>query len=277
MSFDDDIAAHYGAANLLQRIETGLVALGADPAAPAPEDLKPVDEFHTGGIEATEALLSPLSIGAGTRVLDIGCGIGGTVRYIARHTDAEVTGLDLTPAYVAVAAELTRRVGLDARTRFLQGSALEMPFADAAFDLATMFHVGMNIADKGRLFAEVARVLAPGGRFALFDIMRGDGAGEIGYPAPWSPDATHSFVAPPQDYRDAAAGAGLRLVAERDRGDFARAYFQKVTAAIEAHGPPPVGLHLLMGEEAPVRYGNAVTAAMARVAAPWEMVFERPS
>ncbi|MEM7061523.1 MAG: class I SAM-dependent methyltransferase [Pseudomonadota bacterium] len=277
MSTEQGLAAHYGSEPFLARIDDALTGMGVDPNAPSLEQLKPVDEFHTGGLEATEAFLGPMNIPAGTEVLDIGCGIGGTARYLANRFGAQVTGVDLTPDYVHAATELSRRLGLDDKLRFIEGSALDLPVASTSFDLATMFHVGMNIAEKAKLFAEVANALRPGGRFAVFDIMRGDGDGEISYPAPWSPDAAHSFVAPPDEYREAATSAGLELLHERDRADFAREFFARVTKATAENGPPPIGLHLLMGEEAPLRYGNVVAAANAGVAAPWEMVFRKPS
>ncbi len=165
-------------------------------------------------------------------------------------------------------------VGLDGLTGFDTGSATDLPLEDASVDLATMFHVGMNIADKPALFREVARVLAPGGRFALYDLMR-HGKGEIAFPVPWASTAGQSHVAPPETYRAAAEAAGLDLVAERDRHAYAVGYFTKVIAAIEEHGVPPVGLHLIMGEGAEEKYRNAVAAAMAGVTAPWEMIFEK--
>ncbi len=267
------ITDHYATGSILDRIREGLTAAGADPDRPSPKDLKGVDEFHTGGVEATEALLDPLGITAEMRVLDIGCGIGGTARFIADRYGARVTGIDLTPAFVETAQALSTMCGLDGLTEFEMASAYALPSADNSVDLATMMHVGMNLEDKPRLFAEVARVLAPGGRFALFDLMVRSGAGHD-FPVPWSSVPESSFVAPPQTYRDAASAAGLTLVAERDRYDYAVGFFTKVTAAMEAHGPPPVGLQLLMGSEAPVRYGNAVAATKAGAIGPWEMVFQ---
>lgn len=271
---DREIADHYTTDKLIKRIEEGLIAAGVDPAAPSPEDLKPVDEFHTGGIEATEMMLDGLGIDEGTRVLDVGCGIGGTARLIASRYGAHVQGVDLTPAFVETATELSQRCGLGDRTAFQVGSALDMPVGPGEFDLATMFHVGMNIVDKAALFRDVARTLKPGGRFALFDIMR-NGAGEISFPVPWSSTVRTSFVVPPQDYRVAGETAGLTLIAEHDRSDYAVDFFKRVVAAFETHGTPPVGLHLIMGDTAQEKYGNAVKAAMDGVTGPWEMVFEK--
>lgn len=258
---------------MLERIRAGLAEAGADPERPAPDDLKGVDEFHIGGIEATEALLGPLGISAGMRVLDIGSGIGGTARFIADRYGARVTGVDLTPAFVEVARELSRMTGLDGLTEYAVGSAYDLPVPDGTVDLAVMMHVGMNLDDKPALFREVARVLAPGGRFALFDIMRRRDAA-FDFPVPWASVPEASFVAPPEVYRDAAKAAGLTLEAERDRHDYAVAFFKRVVAAAEEHGPPPVGLQLIMGETAKVKYGNVVRATLDGTLGPWEMVFK---
>lgn len=272
----EGVVDHYATQSLMEQIEAGLKAAGVNPEAPTPDDLKPVDEFHTGGVEATAMILDPLGIDATARVLDVGSGIGGTARFIAGRYGAHVTGVDLTPAFVSAATELSERCGLGEKTTFHTGSALAMPVEDAAFDLATMMHVGMNIEDKPGLFRDVARALKPGGRFALFDIMK-RGAGEITFPVPWASDPACSFVEDPQAYRDAAAAAGLVSISEHDRSDYAVDYFGRVIAAIEEHGVPPVGLHLIMGDTAQDKYANAVGAAMNGVTGPWEMVFGKPA
>lgn len=273
---ESHVAAHYAPGHLMHAIHEALTRAGADPAALRPEDLKPVDEFHVGGLEATAELLDPLGIDADTRVLDLGSGIGGTARFLASRHGATVTGIDLTPEFVEAARALSRSVGLDDRVTFNLGSVLDMPFAADQFDLATMLHVGMNIADKSALFAEVFRVLAPGGRFALYDIMTGTDAAAIDFPVPWSSTPAESFVVAPDIYRGVAEAAGFELVAERDRSAFATDFFQRVAAQTAANGVPPVGLHLLMGEAAAERYGNAAKATIDGRLSPWEMVFRKP-
>lgn len=274
-ALEDRVSAHYTTNDLMGRIKAALAAAGADPEAPSPADLKPVDEFHTGGLAATEALLGQVTIAPDTRVLDIGCGLGGTARYIANSYGARVTAFDLTPDYVATARALTEMVGLEAR--FETGSALDMPVADAEFDVATLFHVGMNIEDKPKLMAEVARVLAPGGTFALFDVMR-IGPGDLTFPFPWAEEAAFSFVEAPEVYRAAAAGAGLEAVAERERKAFTLDFFEKAFAAIAANGgPPPMGIHLLMRDTAGQKIQNYVDAVTAGMLAPVEMIFRKPA
>src|SRR6266404_7222526 len=200
MTIETDIAAHYAQGTLEQRILRALREAGKDPDRLDPDDLAPVDEFHHGGRAATAAFAPRLNLHAGMLLLDIGSGIGGPARYFARHSGCRVTGIDLTEEFVAVARSLTHRLGMQSQIAFEQGSALDMPFPSASFDVATLLHVGMNIADKARLFAEVRRVLKPGGTFGIYDQMR-EADGELTFPVPWATAPHSSFVETPAIYK----------------------------------------------------------------------------
>ncbi|MEO1249702.1 MAG: methyltransferase domain-containing protein, partial [Pseudomonadota bacterium] len=179
--------------------------------------------------------------------------------------------------FVETGTELSRWVGLSDRIDLHHGSALDMPFADGAFDGAMMLHVGMNIADKVQLFAEVARVLRPGAPFGVFDVMR-IGEGDLTYPVPWSGEPATNALAPPEDYRQALARSGFMLSAERDRHAFAVEFFETLSKRIAAAGgPPPLGLHITMGETAPVKVANMVENIGAGRIAPVEMISHKPT
>lgn len=264
------IAAHYGRADLYDRILAALSAAGVAQDAVTAEHLKPVDEFHIGGVAATEALLDPLGIGAGTRVLDLGSGIGGPARHIQARYGAQVTGIDLTPEFVDTARRLSALVGVTAE--FVQGSALDLPFGDGAFDLLTLIHVGMNLPEKPRLFSEAARVLAPGGRFAVYDVMLfGD---HPAFPLPWAGTPEASFMARPDDYLEAAEAAGLRLLHRRDRQEVAKAFFAEMKARADQFGAMALSQALLMGEDAMEKRANMVASVETGDIAPVEMIFE---
>ena len=109
---------------------------------------------------------------------------------------------------------------LEGKAEFRQGSALEMPFSPGTFDGAYMIHVGMNVADKAGVFREVARVLKPGGRFSIFDIM-GTGNDLLEFPLPWAVSSDTSFVTTTGDYRTLLEAAGFRVEHERGRHQFA--------------------------------------------------------
>jgi ubiquinone/menaquinone biosynthesis C-methylase UbiE len=159
MPKETNVAAHYARDGLEAAILAGLRAAGLDPDRLAPADLAPVDEFHIGGREATEALAEQLDLRPGQALLDIGSGLGGASRHFAQAHGCRAWGIDLTADFVAVATSLAGRVGLADQVRYIEGSALALPFPAGTFDAATLLHVGMNIADKPALFAEARRVL----------------------------------------------------------------------------------------------------------------------
>jgi ubiquinone/menaquinone biosynthesis C-methylase UbiE len=161
MTAETQVARHYSLGAIEARIDEALRAAGKNPDHLVPDDLAPLDEFHLGGRVATEAFALRLGLQHGMRLLDVGSGLGGPARYLARRHGCDVTGIDLTEEFVTVARALTRRLGMEG-VRFEQGSALAMPFSAGSFDAATLIHVGMNIADKGQLFREVKRILVPG-------------------------------------------------------------------------------------------------------------------
>ena len=150
-----------------------------------------------------------------------------------------------------------------------------MPVDDGNFDLATLIHVGMNLPDKVKLFSEVARVLRPDGRFAVYDVMR-VGEDHPNFPVPWASTLDGSFLETPENYRAAATTAGFVLHAERARAKFALEFFENLKAVIAKSGPPPVGLHLVMGQDAPTKIGNMVKAIEDGHVAPVEMIFKKP-
>jgi 2-polyprenyl-3-methyl-5-hydroxy-6-metoxy-1,4-benzoquinol methylase len=127
-----EINAHYGRSDLTERVLAALRDAGLDPDALTADTLAPLDHFHTGGKPATLALLALANLPRGSRVLDVGGGIGGPARTLAREADCQVTVLDLTEAFCQVGALLTARTGLGTRVTFRQGSALEMPFSGRA-------------------------------------------------------------------------------------------------------------------------------------------------
>jgi ubiquinone/menaquinone biosynthesis C-methylase UbiE len=268
------VARHYGRGGLEEAILAGLEAMGHEGESLSPAALAPVDEFHMGGREATTELAAGLALDRSDSVLDIGCGIGGTARFLAETYGCHVTGIDLTPEYVAVAESLSRRVGLAERVSFRVASAFELPFEGSTFDVATLLHVGMNIPDKARLAAEAHRVLKPYGTFAVYDVMR-IGEGELRFPVPWSTGPETSFLETPEHYREALESAGFRIASQTDRREMAKAFFARMRARIAEQGVPPLGLHILMGETAPVKVANMIEFLTAGIIAPVEMIARR--
>jgi SAM-dependent methyltransferase len=268
---EDGVARHYGAYDVLSRIRAGLAEMGYGERVP-PEALKPVDEFHIGGVEATAALLDRLDVRPEMNVLDIGSGIGGPARNVAARTGCRVTGIDLTPAFVEAAQVLTEMCGMSGRVQFQVGSATELPLPDRSFDLALLLHVGMNIPDKEGLFREARRVLRDGATFAVYDVMK-IGEGTLAYPVPWAETEDLSALTPPDAYRHAARQAGFALLSEEDRSPIALEFFARIRAQAASAAPPPLGLHTLMGPTVKEKLANMVAAIEAGTIGPVEMIF----
>ncbi len=264
------VAEHYARPDLISAIHEGVRRLGKTVQTVTAADLAAVDEFHIGGRAATKDLVEKLGLSSASHVLDVGSGIGGTARFIASHAGCQVTGIDLTAEYVATGAILCQWLGLDRRVSLQVASALAMPFPDAGFSAASMLHVGMNIPDKARLFLEIGRVLQAGALFGVYDVMR-MAEGDLTFPLPWATSPRSNAVATPVTYRSALRSAGFEIVGERDRKDFAMAYFADQRA--RASGPaPPLGLHLLMGDRRQDQVRNMVAALASGLIAPVEII-----
>jgi ubiquinone/menaquinone biosynthesis C-methylase UbiE len=136
------------------------------------DDLQAFDQDHYGGVEALATLASAAGITRAHHVLDVCSGMGGPARWLAHRLGCRVTGLDLTASRVRGAARLTRLAKLDDRVDYRLGNALDMPFADASFDVAIAQESWAHIPRKARLVAEAVRVLRPGGVLAFTDIVR---------------------------------------------------------------------------------------------------------
>ncbi|HEX2136696.1 MAG TPA: class I SAM-dependent methyltransferase [Microvirga sp.] len=272
MELEQSVAHHYTHGSLERAVLDALIASGRDTDRLAPPDLAPVDEFHIGGRQATIDFADQLEVRPGLHLLDIGCGLGGASRYFAHERGCQVTGIDLTEEYVRVAESLARRVGLEDRVTYRQGSALDLPFAPETFDGAYMLHVGMNIQDKRSLLAEVRRVLKPGGIFGIYDVMR-EGEGDLSFPVPWASSPDTSFVESAADYRRLLKDAGFSVEKERSRRDFAIDFFRQLRAlTAQSGGPPPLGLHILMGAASPQKVANMMDNLERGLIAPTEII-----
>lgn len=203
--------AEYAMPDIAGRIIAALEGAGIPPEQWTPEVLGPADQIHGGGLAQTEAHAALIDITADMNVLDIGCGIGGPARYFATEFGCRVTGIDLTEEYIEAARVLTEKVGLADRVTFDCGNATDLPYDDGAFDLAWALNVTMNIEDRAGLYAEIHRVLKPGGRVGISEIGQGPG-GEPYYPLTWAADPAYSFLLPPDEMRTLLEASGFRIL-----------------------------------------------------------------
>lgn len=270
MNAPDPVAAHYGLGGLRARIEAALGdRAGDEPLAEA--DVSGAAEFHIGGRAATHDLVGRLALSDGDRVLDLGSGLGGTARFMAATTGAEVVGIDLTPEFVDVAGWLSERTGLADRTSFRVGSAVELDPDLVGFDAATLLHVGMNIEDKPALARSAAAALSPGGRFAIYDVMAGANHEPLEFPVPWASDSTTSHVAPASNYVEALEAAGFVVDEVDDRSEWASAALQRLTSS----PPSSLNLGLVMGPDTPTKVANMRANLTAGRIAPTVIVAHR--
>lgn len=268
------VARHYTHGTLRDVVRGGLEAMRADTDANPIELLAAVDEFHMGGRPATIALANALEMQPGVSVLDIGCGLGGTARYLATTFNCTATGIDLTPEYISVGQDLTESLGLSDKVNLSVASALDIPLNAAQFDRACMLHVAMNIADKQALMREAARVIRPGGVFGLYDVMRTSEA-PIAYPVAWANDESTSFVATKDDYKQALRGAGFEIVSVTDNREMAIGFFEAIKARLTKGGPPPLGLHIVMGQDAGLKVKNMYANVKNGVVSPVQIIARR--
>ena len=202
-----------------------------------------------GGAGEVATLVAGLDI-AGRDVLDIGCGLGGpSVELVANHGASRVTGIDTQAAQIASAQALAASRGVADRVAFERIEPGPLSFADSAFDVVFSMGALMQIAGKPALFAEVCRVLRPGGAFTANDLLRPDdgpppaGLAEFvetaGLVYHWVSLATT---------RDALDGAGFTDVVIDDRGDWYRDQLRGDIARLEA-GPTGARMRAAFGDE----------------------------
>ncbi len=258
------IPDHYsGGGNLADRIARDLRAKGLEPAELATADFEALDEFHFRGRAATLELASQMRLTARSEVLDIGSGLGGVARTIAQTAGCHVTGIDLTPELCAAAAEISGWLGLSEKTLFLQGDATDLPFADNSFAAAITVHAAMNIAAKDRMYAEARRVLRPGGRFAIFDILQGEG-GEMIFPVPWAAEPSISYLARPKEMETLLRAAGFKLLHSTDSTSESLRWLEQRTAGTGPSPLVPVTTRLLFGDGYALMVQNQLRALRER-------------
>jgi SAM-dependent methyltransferase len=245
---NEAIQTHYTRADLGEVILAALEKAGKNLNRLTPEDLAPIDQFHIRGRTATLELARAAGLDSAKYVLDVGSGVGGTSRCLAKEFGCRVTGIDLTDEYCRAATMLSARIGLAHLVDFRQGDATELPFDDQTFDVVWTEHVAMNIPDKARLYKEMHRVLKPGGTLAIYDVLAGP-TGPVLFPVPWARTPDTSFLVQPNELRKLLEGAGFTVTEWSDTTEAARAWFVSLAEKIKKEGFPPLGFHVLLGAD----------------------------
>jgi SAM-dependent methyltransferase len=243
------IADHWASSDVYASIVSALRKMSKPLDALTMEDLAPVDHYHARGFPATVELADRLPLQANQHIVDIGCGLGGPARYIAKRFQCKVSGVDITEPFVEAANKLTTLLKMENQVKIELGDGQRLPYADASFDGGYTQHVTMSVADRPRFFEEAYRVLKPGAFFALTEHGLGP-KGDPYYPLPWSEDGSGAYLVTPSETRRFLEAAGFEDVVIENTGDkYVAAYIVALEKA-EKGILPPLGIHILMGKSA---------------------------
>jgi len=249
------VVKHYSRSDLFETIIQKLRDSGIERDKITQKDISAVDEFHIRGAEATHELITESGINKDSKILDVGCGIGGPARMIAFETGCKVTGIDLTVDFIRTAKLLSELVGMDDLTEFICADATKLPFNDESFDIVWTQHAQMNIKEKDKLYSEIFRVLKKGGKFIYYDIFSA-GNEPLYYPLPWAEESTISHLIEVQEYADLIKETGFKEIKTTDKTERSINFFRETFDRLVKEGPPKVGLNLLMKETAVEKLKN---------------------
>ncbi len=248
------VGRHYGTGEIAHRIRQPLQNAYSDTRPLNAAELAPIDQFHVGGLAATKEMAEALGLRAGATVLDIGCGLGGSARFLAANYRCFVTGIDLNESFIEVARLLTQSTALDVNYELMD--ALDLKLEDNSFDFAWTQHVAMNIRERAQLYAGVHRVLKPGGRFAMYDVTAVDRRALV-FPVPWARTPQVSFLLTQQEMRESLRDAGFAEVSWIDQTASGTKWFdEQQSLRTMGESQSSLGLHLVMGPEFPTMAAN---------------------
>ncbi|MBF0377606.1 MAG: class I SAM-dependent methyltransferase [Desulfamplus sp.] len=255
-----NITSHYGSDDLVSKIFSALARAGKDISNLEIKDLSIIDQLHTGGHIATLELAKRAGISEVNRIIDAGCGIGGSSRLLAKTFQCKVTGIDLTPSFIDVAKELTKSTKLTDEVSFICGDILNTTLEDNAFDVVWCQHTLMNIKDKDGVFREFKRLLKPDGIIVLHEIVCGN-TQDIYLPVPWASHQDISFLISQHEMEKLITDNGFVCRFVEDKSDQAKLWWEKVNAAVlkNAGKPPaPLGAHIIFGDNGKL-FGETMT------------------
>ncbi len=248
------IENHYQNNGLYEDILERLEEQDVDLENVSRKHIASVDEFHVRGAEVSEELASEVNLNH-SRVLDVGCGLGGPSRMLAEKYHCMVTGIDLNREYIRTATGLSKLVGLQDRTEYIHSDALDLPFQDGSFDVVWTQHVQMNVSHKLKFYSEIERVLTDQGTLLYYDIFRKNGS-DVDYPVPWADDASISFLATAENMDDLMERLCFKNLLSTDQTVQGIRFLNELFEKLKLNGPPKLGLNVLMGQSTRMKLMN---------------------
>ena len=275
MTNEGDVSGFWEKGNTLERIRDALEKAGLSLDRLSIQDLAPVDHLHARGLPATVDLADRLPIERGQHILDIGCAVGGPARYMAERFGCRVSGIDITPGFIEAGEELNRLTGMVDKVDLRVGDGATLPYEKSLFDGAYTQHVTMNVADRAAFYAEVFRVIKPGGFFGLSEHGMGPNGDPI-YPLPWAAEPAMSFLKTRAETEVFLTEAGFEQIKIADTGSKYVDGYRNMLAKIEADGAPILGLHVIGGDDMAERAANSTRSIEEGRTHPIEVVCTKP-
>jgi sarcosine/dimethylglycine N-methyltransferase len=266
-----EVRDHWTRRGVLARLDAVLTELGHNPQNLTPEILATVEHLHIGGIATTRDRAKQVSLTPNSRVLDVGCGMGGPARFLAHTYGCRVDGIDVTTEWIEAGQVLNKRCGLSDSVTLRSSDALNLPYGDQTFDVVWCQNVTMNIADKSGFLAGVYRVLKRGGAFTSTEFSHVPGS-ELIFPVPWAYDTSISFLDSEDVMRTRLDKAGFRVLVWINYTNI----ILERAKQMEGTSPGKLTAGLVWGEDAPQRQRNLQRNLMEKRAIYWMITAERP-
>lgn len=254
---------------LLWKTLVATLAANSIPLSDLSTDLlAPIDQLHIGGRQATIKLLEDARIQPGSQGIEIGSGLGGTARLIRDRFHAQITAIDITPAFTYACDAINRALGYTEIVSVC-GDACEQHTEAHSQDFVISQHTLMNIPDKAAVLATLANSLKPGGLLLLHEVVSGTNPSPLALPVPWASEPEHSHL-PDQQALDVLLHAqGFRPLYLLDVTENALAWRKKHSqreAGDQARGKTqtasPLSPQLIFGERF-IQMGKNLMANLA--------------
>jgi MPBQ/MSBQ methyltransferase len=238
----EKVAAFWAPPDLRDRVAAILEAAGRDATNTPVEDLAGFDQYHVQGLDATLRLARQAGVSASDHVLDVGSGMGGPARMLAKDFGCRVTGIDLTPAFVETAVLFNQVARMSGQVSFQHGDATQLPFGSETFDVVWTQHIAQSVPEKDEFFSEMVRVLRPGGTLVLHDLYRASAEVQCSYPSSWDRDGSITFLATLADLRRLFEVNALQIDSWTDSTPQTRAWLEELGDQMADPAPPPAGI-----------------------------------